>query len=218
MAVTHFLSCVVRFNDHFTGAAVPDELPVRLDGSFQRPAASSGGSRRRQSDGTYRFVGAPGGAARILWRDPFTRDHLGWTRWEEDPEIVLPLAEPAAMLAFDLWPTADATAPSGATGVRGRLVGPDAAGQDVRIAMQGEPFDRFTRSDEHGNFLFLPPGRLALDASGRVALTIAVSTPGGGPRIVNGGNFLPGGAGPDFGAADFTIAPRTVPRVLFRLA
>ena len=100
----------------------------------------------------------------MLWRDPFTRGHAGWTSWEDDPEIVLPRADPQAMIDVELWPTADAVAPAAATGVRGKLVGAAVDGLDVRIARQGEPFDRFTRSDQSGEFLFLPPGALPPNA------------------------------------------------------
>ena len=217
-SVRHRLSFVVRFNDHFTGAPVADELPVRLDGSFQRPAAAPGGRGRRQSDGTYRFIGAPGGLARILWREPFERNHANWTRWDPDPAATLPLPDPATPIEVDLWPTADAATPPAATGVRGKLTGANNDGRIVRIAPTGQPATRTTRSDDFGNFLFLPPGRLPLNAAGLIPLTIAVEDPGGAARIVNGGSFVPDLPGTSFLAADFTIAPGTVPRVLFRLA
>lgn len=217
-SVRHRLSFVVRFNDHFTGAPVADELPVRLDGSFQRPAAAPGGRGRRQADGTYRFIGARGGQTRILWREPFERSHANWTRWDPDPAPTLPLADPAAPIDVDLWPTADAATSPGATGVRGKLTGANGGGQVVRIAPALQPFTRATRSDEFGNFLFLPPGRLPLNAAGLIPLTIAVEEPGGAARIVNGGSFVPDLPGTSFPATDFSITPGTVPRILFRLA
>jgi hypothetical protein len=216
--VRHALSCAVRFEDHFTGEPVGDELPVRLAGSFQRPITRPGGAGRRQDDGAYRFVDAPSGTTRILWREPFARSHADWTRWDDDPEIVLPLADPTALVAVELWRTSNAAAPASATGVRGRLIGPNPAGQTIRIALQAAPFDRFTRSDDAGDFLFLPPGRLPTNAQGRVPLTIDVHDPGGVVRAVNGGTFVPPSAGAVFPAADFEILPRTVPRVLFQIA
>ena len=216
--VIHALSCAARFNDHFTGHPVADELPVRLAGSFQRPILRPGGAGRRQGDGAYRFVDAPSGATRILWREPFARSHAGWMRWQDDPEIVLPLADPTALVQVELWPTGRAAAPASATGVRGRLAGPNRGGQTVRIAVQGAPFDRFTRSDDTGDFLFLPPGRLPTDPLGRVPLTVEVRDPGGVVRAVNGGAFVPASAGAAFSAADFVILPRTIPRVLFQIA
>lgn len=214
----HRLSMVVRFDDYFSGATVGDELPVRLQGSLQRPVHQRGGNARRQSDGTYRFLDAPGGSTRLLWRKPFTVSHAGWTRFEEmDPPIALPLANPSQLLVFPLWPTADAVAPAGATGVRGRLTGPDFARQKVAIAPAGMPFGPETRSDEAGNFLFLLKGRLTLDADGRVPLTIRVRNAVDTPRIVSGGNFLPDQAGLPFAADAFAIAPTSVPRILFRL-
>jgi hypothetical protein len=217
--ITHRLSFAVRFTDHFSREAVQCELPVRLAGTLQRPVLRPGGNGRRQSDGAYRFVSAPGGATRILWREPFARAHAGWTRWQsDDPEVLLPLADPAALVDVELWPTANATAPASATGVRGKLVGPTTAGQTVRIAAQGQPFSRFTRSDATGDFLFLPPGRLPADASGRVPLSIEVRAPGGAVRVVVGGEFRPAAAGATFAGTNFHLAPRTVPRIVFELA
>ncbi len=214
----HRLSMVVRFDDYFSGAVVNDELPVRLQGSLQRPVRRRGSAAWRQADGTYRFVGAPGGATRILWRAPFTTSHAGWTRFDDpDPPVVLPLADPAQLLVVPLWPTADAEAPARATGVRGKLAGPGAAGQKVAIALSGFAFTHETRSDEFGNFLFLLAGRLALDTDGRVPLKIRVRTAGDAPRVLAGGSFVPAGAGPAFAADSFTIAPTSVPRILFRL-
>ena len=176
------------------------------------------GQGSRQGDGSYRFRNVAGGTTRLLWREPFTRSHAGWTSWDADPDIVLPRPDPQAMVEIELWPTAAAAAPVSATGVRGKLTGAAVDGLTVRIARQGQPFDRFTRSDQAGEFLFLPPGALQTDATGRVPLAIEVSTPAGAPRLVTGGEFLPANAGAAFAGANFTIAPRSVPRIVFQLA
>ncbi|ATY30922.1 hypothetical protein [Sphingomonas psychrotolerans] len=215
--IAHRLSFAVCFTDHFSGTPVADELPVRLEGSLLRPAKRADGSGARQSDGSYRFIGAPGGTVRILWRDPFQRTHAGWTRFDADPEVTLPLVDPAARIAIDLWPTATAAAPVGALGVRGKLVGPDAGGQTVRIARQGTAFDRMTLSDQNGEFLFLPPGRMAENASGLVPLTIEVLRPDASPRILGGGHFVPAAAGTPFPGAGFAVVPRSISRVIFTL-
>ncbi|HSW22255.1 MAG TPA: hypothetical protein VLJ62_05775 [Burkholderiaceae bacterium] len=212
------LSLAVRMVDHFSGQAVADELPLRLSGSLQRPVLRPGGGGRRQADGAYRFVNAPAGPTRLMWCEPFARGHAGWTRWADDPLFVLPLADAAALVDIDLWPTANAAASPSVTGVRGRLTGSGAAGQTVRIAVQGEPFVRFTRSDDQGEFLFVPPGRMSLDAQGRVPLTLDVSAPDGTPRIVAGGSMVPASAGAAFAGADFTVLPRLISRVIFQLA
>jgi hypothetical protein len=215
----HRLSMVVRFEDYFSGEAINEELPVRLQGSFQRPVPRRGSASRRQPDGTYRFINAPGGATRILWRRPFTTSHSGWTRFEDtDPSVALPLAQPSEPLRVSLWPTADAKAPAGATGVRGKLTGPDFARQKIAIALSGQPFGPETRSDETGNFLFLLAGRLTLDSNGRVPLVIRVRTAADAPRLMSGGTFVPDTAGAPFVADTFAIAPSGVPRILFRLA
>ena len=218
-ALSHRLSFAVRFVDHFSGEPVADELPVRLADTLQRPATRSDGAGHRQPDGTYRFLNAPDGDVTVLWRQPFERTQAGWSRFAADPVIHLPLADAATPVAVDLWPSAGAQAPASATGVRGKLVGANAGGLTVRIARFGQPFDRFTLSDAAGEFLFLPPGRLTPDpATGRVPLSIEVRQPGGALRAVIGGAFLPPTAGAAFAAADFDIAPRTLPRIRFQLA
>ena len=47
---------------------------------------------------TYRFRNLDSGPARVLWREPFSRSHAGWTSWNADPDIVLPVAAPAVPL------------------------------------------------------------------------------------------------------------------------
>ncbi|MGH7606634.1 MAG: hypothetical protein ACREME_04775, partial [Gemmatimonadales bacterium] len=168
--------------------------------------------QRRHLDGAYRFLSAPHGVHRILWREPFRRTQDGWARWaEDDPQVTLPRPDPTVALEVELWPAADAAAPGTATGVRGKLVGADAGGLTVLIALPNQPFDRFTRTDASGEFLFLPPGMLPPTAAGRVPLTIEVRTPAGVVRPI-------APAGGAFAGQLFTIAPQTVPRVLFRLA
>ncbi|SNR51115.1 hypothetical protein EYF88_10810 [Paracoccus sediminis] len=219
MTITHTLSLAVRFIDHFSGRPVPQELPVRLSESYARPAPRPDGSGARQADGSYRFLGAAAGTRRILWRDPFRRSQSGWIRWEiADPEVTLPLPVPAQVIDQELWPTAGAETTPGATGVRGKLRGTGAGGLEIRIALQGRPFNRLTRSDPAGEFLFLPPGVLPLDAGGRVPLTIEARIPGGAVRPILSGSFLPATAGAGFAGPDFTILPQTVARVTFQLA
>ncbi|MGL4397970.1 MAG: hypothetical protein ACRCS9_15645 [Hyphomicrobium sp.] len=216
--VRHQLSFAVCFIDHFSGDAVATELPVRLGGSFQRPAPQPGGRARRQSDGSYRFTNAPPGAHRILWRDPLMRTQSGWARWDDpEPQITLPLADPAVRSEFELWPTAEAEAPNNVAAVRGKLDGPSAGGLDVRIAQQGQPFNRFTRSDLNGEFLFLLGGRLLPNSAGLIALTIEVRPPGGAVRVLSGGHFVPTSTGTAFPAADFEITPGAVARIRFQL-
>lgn len=217
-SIAHRLSFAVRFDDHFSGASIADELPVRLAGNLQRPARRSDGTGMRQSDGSYRFINAPGGPQRVLWRDPFARTHASWTRFGAEPEVALPLADPAVLVKFDLWPAANAAASPGTIGVRGRLTGPGNGGQTIRIARQGTAFGRHTISDQNGEFLFLPPGRLAEDASGLVPMVIEVRRPDASLRVVAGGRFVPDAAGAAFPAADFSILPQTISRVIFTLS
>lgn len=216
--VGHLLSFTVRLVDHFSGRPVPEEFPVRLAGSFQRPVFAPGGRTRRQDDGTYRFIDVRPGAVRLLWRQPFERMHGTWRRWgEEEPQLQLPLPDPARPVDMELWPAAEAVAPPSATGIRGKLTGADAARQQVRVAVPGAASDRYTCTDERGEFLFLLPGALELDAQGFVPLRIAVSAPDGAARNVADGRFVPAGAGSAFSGSDFTVPPRVVSRIAFRL-
>jgi hypothetical protein len=216
--VRHRLSLAIRFVDHFSGRPVDAELPVRLAGSFQRPARTSGGAGYRQDDGSYRFLSAAPGPATVLWRAPFARSHAGWTRWDSDPVIALPRADAMALVDVALWPTPDAVVPAGATGLRGKIEGPDAGGLTIRVAPLADPFDRFTRTDASGAFLFLPQGRLSATPTGTVPMKIDVLAPDGTPRAVLGGRFAPASAGPAFAGPAFTLTPATVLRILFQIA
>lgn len=217
-SVRHVMSFAVSFVDHFNGEPVPDELPVRLAGSFARPARAPGGRGYRQADGTYRFVNVAPGPQRLLWREPFNRGEAGWMRWyDPEPELVLPLANPAQAERIELWPAPSAEPAKGAVGVRGKLAGPDASGLEVRLALQGQPFDRFTCTDAAGEFLFPLGGRLPLDNAGRVPLRIAVQAADGTPRLLAGGGFIPAATGSNFGADQFAILPGQLARIRFNL-
>jgi len=217
-SVRHLLSFSVRFVDHFSQELVAIELPVRLDKSFLRPVQRPDGLGYRQNNGAYRFIDAPNGLQRILWRLPFTTHHAGWTRWQPDPQVRLPVVNPSQLIDVELWPTANAVAPPSATGVRGRLLGTNSSAQVVRLARQGEVFGRFTRTDENGEFLFLFASTLTADAVGRIPASISVLDTTGASRLVSGGNFVPGSAGTSFVGGAFNLTPRTVPRILFQLA
>ena len=211
----HSLSFVLRFNNHFTGEAVGHELAVRLDGSFARPVENSGGTGIRQTDGTYRFVDIPGGAAqRVRWRPPLTRTYRNWVSWEPDLEVTLPTAEPAAVIERDLWPTPGAPVAPGFTAIRGKLLGLNIDHLEVRLAPPATSTPHFTLSDDVGEFLFLLPDPTAPDNQGLVDLELKVA---GGTRVVNGGEFRPLGAGAAFPAAEFKAHTGRCERILFRI-
>lgn len=216
--ITHDLSFVIRFVDHFSGQPVPNDLPARLDQSFQRPSIRSGGAGHRQSDGTYRFLSVPGGTKTVLWRDPFQREQSGWTSWDQDPEITLPIADPTTPMDFTLWPASNAIAHSSATGLRGKLEGLNTNRLTVRIAPAADAFDRYTRSDAASEFLFLPPGRLLANAMGSIAMKIELEQADGTPRPVTGGRFSTASAGAAFVGPNFNLTPRSVSRILFQVA
>ena len=216
--VRHLMSFAVSFVDHFGGEPVADELPVRLAGSFARPAPAPGGRGYRQADGSYRFVNVAPGPQRLLWREPFKRSEAGWLRWyDPEPELVLPLANPAQPQRIELWPAPSADPAKGAVGVRGKLAGPNAGALEVRLVLQGLPLDRFTCTDAAGEFLFPLSGRLPLNNAGRIPLEIAVQATDGTPRLLAGGAFIPAATGASFGADQFEILPGQFARIRFNL-
>ena len=214
MSIQHRLCLTVRFRDHFSGRPVKKELPVRLTNGPVRPVLRSDRSGARHADGTYRFLQASPGRYGIRWRAPFHRNEAGWTSFEiADPEVMLPVADPASPLEIDLWPISTAPTAPDVAGVRGKLVGADVAGLTVRIALQTTAFDRFTRSDQSGEFLFLPPGALPPGPSG-VQLKAEVIQSDGTLRNIQRTVI----AGAVTVGNQFSIPPQTVSRVFFELA
>jgi hypothetical protein len=204
----HTLSFAVRFNDHFLREPVPDELPVRLSPSFQRPVRDGAG-KARQRDGTYRFIDVAPGAHRLLWAPPFEDSFAMWTSWEPLLDLTLPFADPSAVVDIDLWPTPSASVRAGTTAVRGKLVGANAVAQEVSVRRTGaaQP-GRVTRTDRYGEFLFLLPERIEPNATGLLPLTITVTN-----RVVSGGTVEP--AGTSFAGANFVVRPAVATRVKF---
>lgn len=212
VVVAHRLSLVIRFRDHFSGAPVADELPLRLEGSLAAPV--SGPLGPRQLDGTYRFLNLPPGQHRLLWRRPFARSEAGWTRWSEpDPVISLPRPDPLTPSEIELWPTAAATTPAGTTGLRGKLRGTGNAGAIIRVAHTAVPNDRHAVADAEGEFLFPLPGAAPPGPGGLVPLILNVTEADGTPR-----DLLPPGGGAAVPSLNLTIRPREVARVQIELA
>ena len=216
----HTLSFAVRFNNHFTGEPVTDELPVRLGDSFIRPVlAPSRGYR--QADGSYRFIDLTSGTHRVRWLPALASSFQGWISWHADPVVQVPTADPTQLIVHDLWPAATAAVPPGVTAVRGRLLGNNVDGLRVRIANPTFASTRFTRTDANGDFLFLLPAPMETNNSGRLELDIEVAD---GARTVNGGEFVPPSSGAAFPAAvgdppeRFAVAPGRSSRVLLRIS
>jgi hypothetical protein len=210
----HNLSFVLRFNNHFTGDAVADELPVRLANSLIRPVLRNDGAGRRQPDGTYRFVNLSGGTHLVRWLPPWARSFRGWISWEDILKVTVPNVMPASVIERDLWPTSSATPDPAMTAIRGKLQGTNVAGQEVRIFAPASPRNNFTRTDQFGNFLFPLPHPIPTDNLGMLDLQIQVE---GGTRPVNGGQFHPAEAGETFPAADFKVAPGRCHRIIFQI-
>jgi hypothetical protein len=207
----HSLSFAVRFDDHFFGEPVPEELPVRLSPSQRRPVKGPSG-KARQSDGTYRFVDVEPGSHRVLWLPPFEDAFRTWTSWGPPLEVSVPLADPAAVVVADLWPTPEAGVRAGTTAIRGKVVGPGAAGLGVSLTRTGSPpTDRTSRTDRFGEFLFPLPMRLEPNAANLLPLTVRVAG-----RTVSRCVAEP--IGTEFPGADFTVRAGVVTRVKFFLA
>lgn len=209
----HLLSFAVRFNNHFTGEPIGDELPLRLDRTFLWPVATAGGGYRH-ADGTYRFINVAGGQHRVRWLLPFEDDHKGWVSWEDDLVVSLPLTDPEDLMNRDLWPHASAVVPPGNTAVRGRLVGANIADLRVQIRHPAIASTRFTRTDENGNFLFLLPQPLATNNTGRLPLRLRVDN---GARAVDGGEFIPQASGAAFVGSQFLVLPGKTSRVVIEI-
>lgn len=210
----HSLSFVLRFHDHFTGEAIEEEFPIRLEGSMLRPVQKNGGAGIRQADGTYRFINIPNGVHRVHWLPPFEPSYRGWISWEGIPEVTLPIANPETVIERDLWPTASGSVLPGLTAIRGKLRGANVTDLEVRIDRPGGAQSRFTRSDPFGDFLFVLPNPIAPDNQGRLNLQIRIQA---GTRIVNGGQFLPADSGTAFVGANFQIRPGKSSRIIFNV-
>lgn len=212
---THNLSFIVRYNNHFTGKAVSDELPVRLDSTFIRPVQRNDGAGTRQYDGTYRFIDLPSGHHRVRWLPALTDAYRGWVSFDQDLEVVIPSSSPQAVIERDLWPSPQANLSPTTTAIRGKLTGNNISGLQVRIrpaAIASTSF--FTRSDRLGEFLYPFFSPVAPETSGLLRLQIEVD---GGGRTVNGGEFIPPGTGSAFPAAEFRVKPGICSRIVFQV-
>jgi hypothetical protein len=211
---THSMALALRYVNHFTGAAVADELPVRLDKTYQKPVTVVDSSNFRHSDGTYRFVDLSGGNHTVLWRPAFTDEYLGWVTWEPPLTVSLPGADVTSAIERDLWPAPSAQVAPAMTAIRGKLSGNNSADLEVRIATTIAAAAHYTRSDASGEFLFLIPGPVTPTSLGRVDLQIEVE---GGSRVVNGGAFIPASSGAPFVNFSFQITPGQCSRIVFQI-
>lgn len=217
--VRHQLSLVVRYEDHFLGHPVPDELPVRVavggpENPRIQPVRTSSGISARHSDGTYRFIDLPDGVHRVLWTPPLGTPAdrtTRWVSWEVPLDVAVPRPDPTAVVVQPLWPSARAVTPKGMSAVRGKLRGPGATDRRVEIHPPSESPVHFTRTDSGGEFLFLLPFIPTLDANGRISLVIAIS----GGSVTGGELLSDAGSGATFVGAAFTIPPGRESRVVF---
>jgi hypothetical protein len=207
----HALSLVVRFDDHFLGHAVGEELAVRIEGAGTWPVRAAEGGYRH-ADGTYRFIDLPVGRHRVLWQPRFPSAAERWVSWEAPLEVTVPRAEPGEVIHCTLWPAANAPAPPGLTAVRGKLRGALGRHRRVVLAPAGASATHHTYSDANGEMLFLLPRAIAPDSSGLVSLEITITS-----VSVAGGEIASGPGQGTFTGNSFRIAPGRENRVFFDL-
>ncbi len=209
----HLLSFVVRFDDHFLGGPVTEELQLNTvspaNAMILPVTAQAGGFR--QPDGTYRFRDLRPGSYPIQ----FASLTGSWTSWDPPLTVTAPLASPAKPVARDLWPTANAPVAPGMTAIRGKLLGANVGRLKVEVTPKGAAFSgRFNMSDAAGEFLIPFPVRVKPEKDGRIKLTIRVAN---GARTVGTITVLDGmpPPAPPVVAPDFVIVPGRATRVKF---
>lgn len=203
----HELAFVLRFDDHFTGEPVGDELSVRLGGTLTEPVQTPAGGYRH-GDGTYRFVDVDTGSHELLWAPPLERQTESWVSWQTPLSVTVPRAQPSQVIVRELWPTPAAPVAASVTAIRGKLIGANSG--DRRVAIEpsaAPPAHRFTRTDSSGEFLFVVAGPAPI-SGGRIALTAAVDG-----ATVSGGHV----AGAPFAGANFEVIPSRATRVTFAI-
>lgn len=210
--IRHRAAFWARFDNHFTGLPVREELDVCLVNPVIRPLRNSAGGFRH-ADGTYRFVNLPAGAYHLRVASPSGH----WLIREPNLPVSVPPNDATLPTVQQLWPSPSAANSPGVTTVRGRLRGPNVGGLRLAIkpsALAGQaPYHTF--SDDQGEFLFPYPARTVPDPiSGRVELQIGVES---GTRAVAGGRVLGVGGG-DFVLDHFHVLPGRETRVLFEVA
>lgn len=202
-SVHHGLGVAIRIDDHFLGAAIPDELDVRLAPDLS-PTRVQLGTSRRHDDGTYRFIDVADGPHQL----EVARDER-WMLLEPLPVIVTPVGQPSIAVTIEAWPTATQPTPLGVTSVRGKLVGAPAAtiARRIEIDVATTSTGHHTQTDSAGEFLFLLPGRLELDADGLVELTLRAIG-----DLVTGGEVV-AATRTSFAGATFKVVPGRETRV-----
>jgi hypothetical protein len=193
--IVHRAGCVVRFDDHFLGRPIPEELWVRLRGAGD-PVLAQDGISRRHPDGTYRFVNVSDGTYALQ----VTSRTGTWT-------------------ACALWPTPRAPRVPGVAMIRARLIGVGIA--QLKVEMAGVPLtgpvvwsDRYNRSDSEGELVFLLPERLERTSAGDQIVQVRIE---GGSRVVSGGKVLAGRTPIPFSADRFNLMPGGETRVMLNL-
>jgi hypothetical protein len=212
--IVHRAGCVVRFDDHFLGRPIPEELWVRLRGAGD-PVLAQDGISRRHPDGTYRFVNVSDGTYALQ----VTSRTGTWTAWAAPPSLTLPLAQPLAPIVCALWPTPRAPRVPGVAMIRARLIGVGIA--QLKVEMAGVPLtgpvvwsDRYNRSDSEGELVFLLPERLERTSAGDQIVQVRIE---GGSRVVSGGKVLAGRTPIPFSADRFNLMPGGETRVMLNL-
>jgi hypothetical protein len=212
--VSHDLAFAVRVDDAFTDVPVAEELAVVLDTGAQ-PVAAPDHVGGRQADGTYRFLDLGPGTYLVSVTSPSKR---GFT-WDPTSSVTVPVANRADAVVVPMWPTPQASAPTGTIALRAVLDGA-APAQEIRIRAVLTPPPalpppvRRARSDADGELLFVVAGATQIDdTTGLVPLH--VDAPG---HAVTAVDVVDGVASTTYAGADFFVPPRGQTRVRIHLS
>lgn len=212
----HLLSFALRFDDHFFGGVISEELQlnaVSAANTMILPVTAQAGGFR-QPDGTYRFRDLNPGNYPIQ----FASLSGQWTSWDPPLTVASPLADPQQPIVRELWPTSVATVLPGMTAIRGKLQGTDVSGLKVEVTAKGAAFTgKYNLSDNTGEFLIPFPIRVKPDKDGRIRLTAQVAS---GARTITSITVVDGlpAPAPPAVAPDFVIASGRATRVKFSVA
>lgn len=209
----HQLSFALRFDDHFLGGVVAEELQlnaVSAANTMILPVTAQAGGFR-QPDGTYRFRDLGPGNYPIQ----FASLSGQWASWDPPLTVAAPLADPGLPIIRELWPTAQATVSPGLTAIRGKLLGADVGGLRVEVTPKGAAFTgKYNVSDNTGEFLIPFPVRVKPDKDGRIRLTARVASGARTITSITVVDAMPPPAPPAV-APDFVIASARATRVKF---
>ncbi len=206
------LSFALLLLNHFTGQPIEEELSVASDVRVQPVLTSD--KRRRNADGTYRFIDLPAGNHAVT----YVSSSGYYASFDAPLSVLTPIATPQTAIKRDLWPTPAAPIPTGMTAIRGSISGATFKNVKVEIAAQGQPFDRFTYTDLSGNFVFLIATRLNPIAANDPRTALSVQLNGGALSIQNIDVVLNGATAVFSGTSNFELKQGATSRVMLAVS